>query len=195
MANLLDLSVLQGFLPAFVFMFVLVAVYAILQVTKVLTDNKGIHALLAIFTALIVILFPGASKVIANMTPWFILMIFFIMFILIAGQFMGMPAGSGPGTVVKMLGGEGAGWWIFILGIIIALWAVSDAYGQALLEKGAAEGGTGTVTAPGQEGGRNTATTNFRENLGAALFHPKILGLALILVIGALTVQFMTRLE
>lgn len=187
MVTLLDLSVLEGFLPLFVFLFVMLAVYAILNVTKILTDNPGIHALIAIFIALIVILFPGAAQVIANMTPWFVLLLVFLMFLLISSQFMGMPA-KGAGSFVQMMGGESAGWWIFILGIIIALWAISDVYGQALLAGGGAE--QPEVT-PGQ-GDRPTDTSSFRENVGATIFNPKILGLVLLLVIGALTVRFMT---
>ena len=89
MATVLDLGLLQKFEIIFPFLLVFVIVYAILSSTKFLGENKGIHSLIALAMA-IMILFSATTREIINvMSPWFVVLFIFILFVLLAFKLFG----------------------------------------------------------------------------------------------------------
>ncbi len=170
MATLLDVGLLGFFSQIFTFLLVFVFVYAVLQKTKILGGEKNIDALVGVALAFITLLVPGVSKLLTLSAPWFILMFFLIFLIALMSMFMGANTES----LKFALTNEGLIWWIIIIGVLIVLGAASQVYGKDVL----------SVTAS------NATTTSGQviTNAGATIFHPKVLGVALILIIASLAV-------
>ncbi|MFH1850625.1 MAG: hypothetical protein ABH879_10700 [archaeon] len=181
MATPLDLGLLQDFSIIFSMLLVFALVYGILAVVKVFGDNKGLDALVAIVAALLILLAPNIGKVINVMVPWFVVMLIFVFFLLTWYMFMGADKGT---ILSAMKENRSITYWILILSVIILL------------------GSLGTVYFTG-EGGRPSSTTaaglpinategDVSQTGGAAfwatLFHPKILGFILIMLIGTFTI-------
>ena len=180
MATVLDASLLGLLAPVFAIIFVFLIVYVVLTGSKVLGDNKGIHALMAISVAFFVALSPQITRTIVFMTPWFVLMIIFIIFLFIIGKFAGMES---EGILGTFGGQQGAFWWVIFFSGLILVFALSNTFGQQLLDK---SGGANVTAAPGPQ-------SAFAGNVSATLLNPEVLGLLLILIIASFTVRLMTE--
>lgn len=177
MATFLDASLLTLLAPVFALIFVFLIVYVVLQGSKMLGDNKGIHALLALTVAFFVALSPQITRVIIFMSPWFVVMIVFIVFLFVIGKF----AGFTEDNMMATFGGrQGAFWWIVFFAGLILTFSFSNVFGQQLLE-----GPDGTVKEV------NATKSPFASNVSQTIFHPKVLGLLLILLIASFTVRLM----
>lgn len=174
MATVFDFGILNQFSAVFVWLLIWTVVYAVLQVTKVLGANKGLDALIAICVAFFFTLSPELTKVIATMAPWFVIFIMFLFFIWLLGMFIGMSQSELRDAFGKE---SGAFWWIFSIGLIILIYAVSKVFGQSLLE-----GGGGNATSQG-----------FAANVMQTIFNPKLLGVVLLLIIASFAVRFMAE--
>ncbi len=119
MANVLDIGLLKDFSYLFGWLLIFVVVYGILQVIDMF-KNRGIHALIAITITVIVATTTGTMNVVSDMMPWFVVIGFFVVFLLVLSNFMGIPTTE----VISKFGGSGAVWWIFVplmLGLVISL--------------------------------------------------------------------------
>jgi hypothetical protein len=192
---------LARFVPA---VLVLIILYGILGFTKALGDNKFVHAMISFCVALLALVSYRASEVIAILTPWFVILFIFIIFVLIAFKSMGVS----DSQILSAMGEYKAiVWWVVAVSLIIGVISLTNVFGQTMLEQqsGFEEGyienvdGTYTlsdgriVNAP--TGGLSSATSNFRNNATRTIFHPRVLGFALIGIISAFTIFFMTRLS
>ncbi|MBI2147758.1 hypothetical protein HYU19_04775 [Candidatus Woesearchaeota archaeon] len=191
MATLLDAAVLENFTQIFSFLLVVVIVYGLLQMTKALGENKGIHILIAFFGGLLTLLIPDVSAIIGVMIPWLTLFFIFCFFIIVAYKIFGATDSDIAGYLKA---DRSLGWIIFIVCLVIIIWAFSTVYGQRLVPittGGQPEVIDGTaVPGPGGAvgGGVPVAGTNFQNNLAATFFHPKVLGIILIFLIGVFTI-------
>jgi hypothetical protein len=87
------------------------------------------------------------------------------------------------------------------MGILIALGALSNVFGQSALTGTNARPNTGTPVEPGEPGyvepgevgPGTTATSDFNTNLNRAFFHPKVIGMVFLLLVGAFTVAQLTK--
>ncbi len=174
MATLFDLSALNQFSAIFTFLLVWVVVYAVMQLTNVLKGNKGMDSIVAFVVAIFFALSPNLSQVLKLMTPWFVIAIIFFMFLWMLGRFIGLTDDNILDTMGKR---SGAFWWIFSIGIIIIVYALSTVFGQGLLEATEGDNATGN---------------QFQENVTKTLFNPKVIGMAILLIIASLTIRFMT---
>ena len=77
------------------------------------------------------------------------------------------------------------GTWIGVFSVVIIIASLSHVHGQRLLEERSAEG----ITIQTGEG--SVASGEFQENVWNTLFHPKVLGLILMLLIASFTVRYM----
>lgn len=178
MASILDASLLSLLSPVFALIFVFLVVYSVLEASKVLGENKGVHALLALMIAFFVALTPNISRLIIFMSPWFVVMIVFIVFMFMIGQFSGLAQAD----IITTFGGKaGAFWWIVFFSGLILTFGLSNVFGQQLLQ--GEDGTTATVN--------STQKSAFANNVSQTLFHPKLLGLVLILLIASFTVRLM----
>lgn len=183
----LDVGFLGYFSPIFVFVLIFAMVYGALQFTKLLGDNKILHAGIAMVIAVIFLFSASAITVVTFIAPWFTLLFIFIIFILIAYKLFGATDDQIRTVITKM---SAVQYTIFALGIIILLLGLGAGFGQELLGFSAGFSETRDAAVEAAEGG--TATESYQQNLIATLFHPKILGMILILVIAAFTIRALT---
>lgn len=92
MATFLDVTGLQYFTNFFVFIFVWLAVYAILSFGNILGKNTFVHVISGLVIALLVLISPVATGLIAFIAPWFALVFVFIILIAICMKSFGASA-------------------------------------------------------------------------------------------------------
>ncbi len=181
MATPLDVGLLQKFDVIFPFIFVLVVVYAILSRTEWLKDKQTMALIMAFVLAVMTLFSNIAVKTINRMAPWFVLLLIFSILVLVAYQAFGIQEKSIIDTLTgKEYGGTFA-YWVLALMLIIGLGSLSAVVSEEKQFTSLAAGENATA-APGAE----------EVGFWATLFHPKVLGLALILLIAMFTI---TRLS
>lgn len=183
MATMIDISMFQSFGSLFAFLLVFVLVFAILEVKKFF-GNSGLHALISLFIATMVATSSNVMPLIAWMTPWFVIVLFFFVFVMLLTTFIGVSeegfiAGLGGETGVTIA-------MLVVIGIIFAA-ALGQIYGQQALELTTGQQNITAAT------GVPSAASTFRENVAAVFFHPKVLGMLLILLIAAFTIRLMAN--
>ena len=205
MATFLDISGLSFFSSIFTFILIFVTVYALLTYGKILGSNSGLHSLIAISIAVLFMFSKDAISMVNFMIPWFTIMFIVIILMIMAYSLFNPGAnlvsvlGSGHKTVV---------YWVITLSVIIILLGLSNTYGQkvgpylsengdnsaSLGSNGVYNNDTNTLSgaADNFRGTGNTNTGDFQQNLGATIFHPKMLGMMFILLLGTFTILLMT---
>ena len=133
MATPLDTSVLIFLVPVFVFILIFIAIYAMLQKTKLLGDNKGLQALSAFIVGLIFMTLPPGRAIVMLGTPW---LIFFGMIIVGIVTFM-MFFGVKEEKVAEALTGSTMMTITISFVVIVFLVILSKVYGPFLLVDGA----------------------------------------------------------
>ena len=96
MATFLDVTGLQYFSSIFVFLFVWLVIYAVLLWTKVLGDNKFVHALIGLLLAIFVLISPIATSVVAEVAPFVAVVFLFIVLISVATTMLGVNIEAFP---------------------------------------------------------------------------------------------------
>ena len=193
MATFLDVGLFGYFGAIFPVLLVFLLVFATLVKTKYFGDNKGIYALIALSIAMIMLFSPNVVAAINVMAPWFVFVFIFSIMLLVGL----MAVGVNPDAVTKYMSGEWGTvhWFILAISLVIAIGSLSAVFGESLLpytqEGAAAEGGSGTSLEDGGITGQTTGTPDFNTNVGRVLFHPKVLGFMLIMLIGSFTIRLM----
>lgn len=164
MATFLDISGLQNFSTIFVFIFVWLVVYATLSYSKVLGDNKGIHIILGLVIGLLVLFSPIAIGLIEYIAPWFAVVFIFVIFVSMALKLFGA-------TGMESLGSLRTITFVVII-IILVVGALSYVRQQ--------------VTVPGD----NETSIDYTKT-STILFHPKVLGIIVIMMISVFTIVLM----
>jgi len=188
MATFLDVSIIKNFSAIFTFILVFVVIYGLLQMVKLMGEGRnGAHALIAVVIAFLVSISSGISIFIQTFTPWFTVVIIIIFFILFAVKVFGVTDAKIAETFQNR---SAILTWILIATVIIVLFSLGAGFGQETLEQGQTNG-----TAISIESGNTTTPTDtgsFSQNLYNTLYHPKILGLILIMLIVVLAMLFLT---
>ncbi|MEK6935774.1 MAG: hypothetical protein AABW67_03225 [Nanoarchaeota archaeon] len=83
----IDISGLSFFMPVFSFLLVFLIVYAILAKTKIVGDNNFIHFLISFIIAIIFLSFSSMRLYVETITPWFVVMIVIVFFVLLVAGF------------------------------------------------------------------------------------------------------------
>ena len=161
MATFLDVTGLQHFSSIFVFLFVWLVVYAILLWTKILGENKFVHALIGLLLAIFVLISPLATNIIADVAPFIAVVFLFIVLISVASTMLGANIESFPALKGVFL--------IFIVLIIII------AAGVKIREQ---------VDIPSETQKDLSKTINL-------IFHPTFLGTILVLAIAVFTIALL----
>ena len=183
MATVLDVSLLQDFQIIFGWLFIFILVYAALEITKALGENKGLHAVLAVCFATLFSFSSKAMTVVTGAAPWFVVLLVIIMFLLIGVRFaFGVEGGD---AALNRVFGTTAGWWIFIPVIIIIGVLIMTTLGPGLLPL--SEDGSEPV----EPGEKSTSTKDFSTNVWNTLFHPKMLGTGAILMIAVFAIALL----
>lgn len=185
MATFLDIGLVEHFAIIFPILLVFVIVFALLEKSQILGDNKGIHSLIALSIAIMMIFVPGLIQVVMIMAPWFVVLFLLITFFLLLLMSFGTKweAISGVANIWQV-----PHWFLLIISLIIFIGALSQVYGGAMLPF--SEDGAATVSVNGEE--LTTDTGDFNQNVGRVIFHPKTIGMVFILMVGALTIKLLT---
>ncbi|MBN2459313.1 hypothetical protein JXB28_03425 [Candidatus Woesearchaeota archaeon] len=201
MATLLDVGLLEHFGIIFVILLVFLILFGLLEYIKAFGEGKkGMHAMIALSVAFLFLVSKLATNMVSFMVPWFMVAVIFIFLLL----FLIRMFGVGEGDMVKLIKDPNAYPWIIAIAVIILLFALSNTFGQSLLEKGGGGGGAGTPTsdpAISQDPGTispdysttSTATSSFATNFLNTLRNPKVLGLLFIFLVGMFALIFLTK--
>ncbi len=174
MANVLDLGLLKDFSFMFGYLLIFVVVYGLLQITD-LFKNRGIHALVALAVTVLIATTSGAMAVVSGLTPWFVIVGFFLVFMIVLTNFLGIPTVE----VIGSFGGKGVVWWIFVplmIGLVISL-VTGGQFSRGDTTR--IDPDTGEVI---KEPGKTVINV---------ITEPKVLGFILILAISAITIALM----
>ena len=164
MATFLDIAGLEQFSIFFVFIFVWLAVFAILGFSKILGDNKGIHIIIGLIIALLVLFSPLATGTIEFIAPWFAVIFIFVIFITIALKLFGATGVESLGSLRLIT--------VVVIIIITLVGALSYIRQQ--------------VSVPGD----NETSADYTKST-AILFHPKVMGIIFVLIIAVFTIVLM----
>ncbi len=183
MATPLDVGLLQNFSIIFSFLFVLVIVYGIVSYTKLFGESKAIHGLVALLLAISLLFSPTVRGVINLMAPWFVLLFIFAVFMILAFKVFGTSNEDIMG-VLKSKEYNYIIWWVVSIALVIGLGSLSHVtFGAGQTPEAASTVGNVTAREAGETGGAGTSS------FFKVITHPKILGMTLILLIGAFTIQ------
>lgn len=199
MATILDIGLLQNFSIVFAMVLVIAIVYGLLQFTKAFHGSKGLHIIIAFIIGLLILLTPDVTKVISVMIPWFTLLFIFLMFLLMAYKIFGATDADISGVIRT---DRAVIWVIVIIAIVIVIASFSSVYGQRFLTQ-TVPGAPAQAAVAGQQAGvsgagavypgtQATSTTSFSGNLAASFFHPKILGLIFLFLVGVFTIAILS---
>jgi hypothetical protein len=185
MATFLDLGLLTHFAVIFPFLLVFVGGYALLQQLKVISEDKGINAIIALALASMTLFSKPALALIFVASPWVVVLFMFVLIFIIIFRFLGVEHDTIQNVMTKDW--HTPHWVILILIVVIALGAGSIVFGPDLLDAGSGAGPGGlpqevTEPSPGQ-------TDNFEQNVVDVVFHPKLLGMLFLLLIALFTIR------
>lgn len=164
MATFLDIAGLQQFSIFFVFIFVWLAVYAILTYSKILGDNKGIQIVIGLVIGLLVLFSPIATGTIEYIAPWFAVVFIFVIFATIALRLFGASGIESLGSLRLIT--------VIVIVLILVVGALSYVRQQIIVP------------------GENETSVDYGKTT-TILFHPKILGIVFVLIIAIFTIALM----
>ena len=188
MATLLDIGILTSLTPIFSLLFVIAVVFGVLSMTKLFGDNKGLHILIAFILGVMVLMVPDVSRLIATMMPWFTFFFIFVIFLLVIYKMFGATDADIAGVLKA---DSTIGWIVLIICLVIVAGSAGVIYGPSALKAGRGEVSDVDVTAIDGAAAGRTDTGSYYGNLGATLFHPKVLGFILIALISVLTIAIL----
>ncbi len=180
MATLLDFGVLKPFEQIFPFLFVLVVTWAILMRVKPFDEKPALAAILSFVLSLMAIMSPIIRETINRMAPWFVLVFIIGVFILIAYQTLGIQEQSIVGVITSAEHAPTFVWLIIAISAIIIIGSLTSVVSE---QKGFLE------LTKGQQAGQLDEKTSFFK----AITHPKVLGIAVILLIALFTIQNLAK--
>ena len=180
MTSVLQIGVLRYFSLIFPALLVFVIVFALLEKTKVIGENKVVNSIIAIAIGFMVILFQDIVSIINYMAPWFVLLFVFFVLLLMLYKLLGASDQNISDFFMKNKGVQAL---IFGIGLVILIASIAHVYGQRLL--------------PATEGGIDVTTISeagtFKENVLATLFNPQILGVIFILIVAVAAIVLLTK--
>lgn len=169
----LDISIISFFRPVFIFLFIFAVLFAILEKTKIFGGTKGVNSLIAFVLALLFIV-SDLVDVIDIVTPWFTILFIMILMMILVFMFAGVKQETIAETFQQT-------WFVWILVLVMFVifgYALSQVFGaqiQAIY------------------GGGTAAGKGIGFDIGRIIFHPKILGVILIIAIAAQAVRLISK--
>ena len=166
MATLFNQEFVDLLTPIFVFIFVFVALYALLLKTKIFGDKAGFNLVISFATAMLIFIVPEANVVITLFTPWMALLTLLLIFIFVFFMFLGVK----EKTLVDVASGGTFAFWMVLIVAILFLVALTKAYGPFLMVD---------------------QNVGFWGSVKRVIFHPKTLGVLFVLTIAAYTIRYL----
>jgi len=101
---MVDLSLIQNYLPILVFLLVFTIVFAVLAKYKILGESKFVNLFVSFLVSTIFISLTSAREYVLSITPWFVVFIVVSLFILVLVGFMGkVPEGLTKGIGIVLV--------------------------------------------------------------------------------------------
>ena len=159
MATPLDATLLQDFSSIFVFLFIVIIIYAVMRYSKVFGGKDWIGILIGVIIGILTLLSPVATESIKTMAPWFVVIFIFLVLAMVLFSLIGAsdatPAiGSLKGVVLV----------IIVITIVIGILIQAR---EQIPEK---------------------SKEDYAKSSTLFFFHPKVLGTIVILLIAVFTV-------
>lgn len=184
MATFLDVTFLQKFTNLFIFLLVMLTSYAILEKSKFFgTDKKALNALISFFLGLMILLSTTISAIIRSIIPIFLVLFVIIIFFIIGVNLFG----EGSKDIMDILQNKEIGRILIIIMIIIVLAVIFKVNSKttAIDENG------NLIDKNYTEDFDRYNQTELDVNYKSGVFNPKIIGLIMVLLIGAFTVRLL----
>ena len=181
----LDIGMLKSFSGVFPFLLILVLLYAILIKTEWFREKQGIAAVIAVLAAFMTLVSPIAIKTINLMAPWFVLFAIFLILFMLAFMMFGYEMKD----ITKFLteGEFGVGTWVMAIMIIIGVGSLVAVINEEKGFTSLTEGKNVTYA------GAKPVEVEF--GFWQTLFHPKMLGMALVLLIAMFAIKCISKNE
>ena len=182
MATPLDIGLLQKFDLIFPFLLILVIGYVVLTRIKIFKENQALAFILSLALAILALFNPIVIKTINMMAPWFVLLFVFMLLVFMAYVAFGIKEDTIIETITKGKYATDFGYWILAIVLIISIGSLTTVISQ---EEGfipLTEDNATIAQAEGEQAG-----------FWATLFHPKMLGMVLLLLIALFTIQKLSQ--
>lgn len=168
MATFLDIGLLDFFLPVFVFLFIFIVLYAIIDKTKVLGENRTVKIIASLSVAVISLFTGKVSDILLRIVPWLVALFIGVILIFMIYLFFGVKEEE----IWDYLGLK---WTVFVIMILIIFLGVSQVF---------------TLSPLSGEGG-NVTEDSYRQEILNTLVHPRILGALFIIIIISFTIRYL----
>ena len=185
MATFLDITLLEKFSIIFPFLLAFVVVYGVLSTTKILGQNKSIHAFFAFIVAVFTFFSPTVRIIINRIAPWFILLFIAVIFAIMVFKAYGATDEDILGQLRHPRYGNQIAWLLGAIILAIVIGSVTSVTMRSG-DKGVRPISTNITTAEGAT--TSTDVTKEKNVFWDTLLHPKVLGLAAILLIANFTI-------
>jgi hypothetical protein len=194
MATFLDISVLGHIRVVFVAILIFCIIYAVILQTKILGENKAIITWIALSMALMFSLVSSTTKMLDIIIPAFVMLIIFGFVISVAFVFMG-----GKATDIPSIFGDSPktmGYWVLIFTIIVFLAGLGKVFfdpssGSVVVNKNVTASDGSIIEAGSGDAIGGVGEAAFWDTL----FHPKVLGFIVIMIVATFTVMYMTKMQ
>lgn len=180
MATVLDTNLIGFLLPLFSFLLVMVIIFAVMDKFKVAGENRAIHWAIAFCIAFIFLFSSDAVQFLNLLTPWFILLVVFGLFLVSFFVFLGVSHGE----ISNAMKEPKVYWAVIGISLLVFFIALGQVFGDVL-------GGKKTVVEDGKtrviQGG-TPVTEGIR-----AVVHPRVLGALFLLIIAAFAIRLISE--
>lgn len=170
MASILDIGLLDYFVPVFVFLLVFAILFALLEKIPIFGKNRGLNAMIAFAISFLFIFTPDMLGIVKIITPWFTILFIFVILVIMLFMFVGVKEEN----IASVFTDKGNVWIVVIVCLVILIYALTQVYGSQIQ----------TIY-----GGTNTTDDSVTGQVGKIVFHPRILGMFLLLVIAAQAIR------
>ncbi len=185
----MDAELLQYFSPFFIFIFLFAVTYAILQWGKIFGESPSIHLIISLVIAFFGGIYSEAIRqLIEYIIPWFVFLIVLFMLVLMLFKMLGV----GDDSITEAAKSPGLYWILLVVVLVIVLGGLSQVFGEDTLQFTSGTNQTSDGSSADNDHSGSTDTGDVRENVGATFFHPKVLGMILILLLTAAGAKMLT---
>ena len=195
MATFQGFELISNFSAVFTFLLTFSIVYGVLAVTNIFGDknSKTLAPIFAFSISILASFSPIFVNIISAMAPWFITIIIAFFFVLLFLRFLGvnddMFENFFSGDVKEK---TTLIYWVIVIVLVVVVLTVSLQIGDAV---GPYVGGEQnnvslddtSLDIPSSSG------DSFAENLGAAIFHPNVVGAFMIMLIASLAIRQLSQ--
>jgi len=167
----LNITILKFFMPIFLFLFVFALMYALLKSTKLIGTEPFPLMIISFVIAIVFVVTPAAVNFTHVITPWIVVFVISLLFIFMILSWLGVYQAGGGGLAGAVGGQTWVAWVVLIVILAIFIFAGISAFGPLL--------------SPFESGEDAGASQIIGQEAKKVLFHPAVLGLALLFIIAA----------